>query len=79
MCDCNKRCEILKEQNSLMLELGGILLDAINELREASKENQILVHSCGAVSIEYSLRKKLAELAENEHVKKIEREKWNQK
>jgi hypothetical protein len=70
MCDSN-RCEILKDQNKLSLELCECLLNLIELQQKNNAEGQELINSCGATTIELNFRKKIAELNQTEHEKDL--------
>jgi hypothetical protein len=72
MCDSN-RCEILKDQNKFSLELCECLLNLIVLQQRNNAEGLELVNSCGATTIEYSFRKKIADLNKSEHEKEMRR------
>jgi hypothetical protein len=70
---CKDRCKILEDQNKFSLELCECLLNLIELQQKNNAEGQELVNSCGATSIEYHFRKKIAALNQSEHEKDMKR------
>ncbi len=70
---CKDRCKILEDQNKFTLELCEYLLKLIELQQKNNAEGRELVNSCGATTIEYSFRKKIADLNQIEHEKDIRR------